>query len=70
MIFSFLSSLPLVGQNLESETEIQKPVSTKQQNFGSKSLGQTDASLPKMVKVKELFILKHWQQLETTFFFF
>lgn len=66
MIFSFFSP-PLVGQNLESETEIQKPVSTKQQNFGSKSLGQTDASLPKTVKVKELFILKHWQQLETTF---
>ncbi|XP_042694214.1 LIM domain and actin-binding protein 1 isoform X2 [Centrocercus urophasianus] len=43
-----------VGQNLESETEIQKPVSTKQQNFGSKSLGQTDASLPKTVKKFQL----------------
>uniref|UniRef100_A0A8D0FNW1 LIM domain and actin binding 1 n=1 Tax=Strix occidentalis caurina TaxID=311401 RepID=A0A8D0FNW1_STROC len=35
------------GQNLENETEVQKPVSTKQQNFGSKPAGQTDASLPK-----------------------
>uniref|UniRef100_A0A8V5GSR9 Uncharacterized protein n=1 Tax=Melopsittacus undulatus TaxID=13146 RepID=A0A8V5GSR9_MELUD len=32
------------------ETDIQKPVSTKQQNFGSKPGGQTDASLPKAVK--------------------
>ncbi|KAK2516432.1 LIM domain and actin-binding protein 1 [Columba guinea] len=39
-----------VGQNLESETEGQKPVSTKQQNSGSKPAGQTDASLPKAVK--------------------
>ncbi|NWW51803.1 LIMA1 protein, partial [Pedionomus torquatus] len=43
-----------VGQNLESETEIQKPVSTKQQNFGSKPAGQTDASLPKAVKKFQL----------------
>uniref|UniRef100_A0A672UBH0 LIM domain and actin binding 1 n=1 Tax=Strigops habroptila TaxID=2489341 RepID=A0A672UBH0_STRHB len=40
-----------VGQNLEGETELQKPVSTKQQNFGSKPGGQTDASLPKAVKL-------------------
>eukprot|EP00076_Gallus_gallus_P035825 XP_025001363.1 LIM domain and actin-binding protein 1 isoform X3 [Gallus gallus] len=54
---SFHSSLSEdgnVGQNLESETEVQKPVSTKQQNFGSKSLGQTDASLPKTVKKFQL----------------
>ncbi|XP_065607529.1 LIM domain and actin-binding protein 1 isoform X2 [Cyrtonyx montezumae] len=54
---SFHSSLSEdgnVGQNLESETEIQKPVSTKQQNFASKSLGQTDASLPKTVKKFQL----------------
>ncbi|OXB56534.1 hypothetical protein ASZ78_008798, partial [Callipepla squamata] len=54
---SFHSSLSEdgnVGQNPESETEIQKPVSTKQQNFGSKSLGQTDASLPKTVKKFQL----------------
>ncbi|XP_072214213.1 LIM domain and actin-binding protein 1 isoform X2 [Excalfactoria chinensis] len=54
---SFHSSLSEdgnVGQNLESETEIQKPVSTKQQNFGTKSLGQTDASLPKTVKKFQL----------------
>uniref|UniRef100_A0A8B9ICF1 LIM domain and actin binding 1 n=1 Tax=Anser brachyrhynchus TaxID=132585 RepID=A0A8B9ICF1_9AVES len=56
------------GQNLESETEVQKPVGTKQQNLGSKSLGQADASLPKAVKVKELFILQHWQWLKPTFF--
>ncbi|KFQ54207.1 LIM domain and actin-binding protein 1, partial [Nestor notabilis] len=43
-----------VGQNLESETELQKPVSTKQQNFGSKPGGQTDASLPKAVKKFQL----------------
>ncbi|NXL49704.1 LIMA1 protein, partial [Podilymbus podiceps] len=43
-----------VGQNLESETEVQKPVSTKQQNFGSKPGGQTDASLPKAVKKFQL----------------
>ncbi|NXS95190.1 LIMA1 protein, partial [Jacana jacana] len=43
-----------VGQNLEGETEIQKPVSTKQQNFGSKSAGQTDASPPKAVKKFQL----------------
>ncbi|NWU52645.1 LIMA1 protein, partial [Dromas ardeola] len=43
-----------VGQNLESETEIQKPVSTKQQNFGSKPAGQTDASPPKAVKKFQL----------------
>ncbi|XP_050770057.1 LIM domain and actin-binding protein 1 isoform X8 [Gymnogyps californianus] len=43
-----------VGQNLESETEVQKPVSTKQQNFGSKPVGQTDASLPKAVKKFQL----------------
>ncbi|KAM9514404.1 LIM domain and actin-binding protein 1 isoform 1-T2 [Guaruba guarouba] len=40
------------GQNLE--TEGQKPVSTKQQNFGSKPGGQTDASLPKAVKKFQL----------------
>ncbi|XP_009871557.1 PREDICTED: LIM domain and actin-binding protein 1 [Apaloderma vittatum] len=43
-----------VGQNLESETEVQKPVSTKQQNFGSKPAGQTDGSLPKAVKKFQL----------------
>ncbi|KAM6308071.1 LIM domain and actin-binding protein 1 [Podargus strigoides] len=43
-----------VGQNLESETEVQKPVSTKQQNFGSKPAGQTDAALPKAVKKFQL----------------
>ncbi|KAM6394913.1 LIM domain and actin-binding protein 1 [Rhynochetos jubatus] len=43
-----------VGQNLESETEAQKPGSTKQQNFGSKPVGQTDASLPKAVKKFQL----------------
>ncbi|KAM6112246.1 LOW QUALITY PROTEIN: LIM domain and actin-binding protein 1 [Phoenicopterus ruber ruber] len=43
-----------VGQNLESETEVQKPVSTKQQNFGSKPAGQTDASLPKAVRKFQL----------------
>uniref|UniRef100_A0A8C4JCF8 Uncharacterized protein n=1 Tax=Dromaius novaehollandiae TaxID=8790 RepID=A0A8C4JCF8_DRONO len=47
------------GLNLESETEVQKPGNTKQQNFGSKPLGQTDASLPKAMKVKQLFIVKH-----------
>ncbi|XP_074421127.1 LIM domain and actin-binding protein 1 isoform X2 [Larus michahellis] len=43
-----------VGQNLESETEVQKPVSTKQQNFSSKPAGQTDASPPKAVKKFQL----------------
>ncbi|XP_009484444.1 LIM domain and actin-binding protein 1 isoform X1 [Pelecanus crispus] len=43
-----------VGQNLESKTEVQKPVSTKQQNFGSKPAGQTDASLPKAAKKFQL----------------
>ncbi|KAM6330774.1 LIM domain and actin-binding protein 1 [Alca torda] len=43
-----------VGQNLESETEVQKPVSTKQQNFGSKPAGQTDTSPPKAVKKFQL----------------
>ncbi|KAM9214440.1 LIM domain and actin-binding protein 1 [Leptosomus discolor] len=43
-----------VGQNLESETEVQKPVSTKQQNFGSKAVGQTDAPQPKAVKKFQL----------------
>ncbi|XP_061299350.1 LIM domain and actin-binding protein 1 isoform X1 [Pezoporus flaviventris] len=43
-----------VGQNLERETDVQKPVSTKQQNFGSKPGGQTDASLPKAVKKFQL----------------
>ncbi|KAM7080055.1 LIM domain and actin-binding protein 1 isoform 3-T3 [Ciconia maguari] len=43
-----------VGQNLESKTEVQKPVNTKQQNFGSKPAGQTDASLPKAVKKFQL----------------
>ncbi|NXA27706.1 LIMA1 protein, partial [Ibidorhyncha struthersii] len=43
-----------VGQNSESETEAQKPVSTKQQNFGSKPAGQADASLPKAVKKFQL----------------
>ncbi|NWY51770.1 LIMA1 protein, partial [Chionis minor] len=43
-----------VGQNLESETEVQKPVSTKQQNFDSKPAGQSDASLPKAVKKFQL----------------
>ncbi|KAM6038754.1 LIM domain and actin-binding protein 1 isoform 2-T2 [Theristicus caerulescens] len=43
-----------VGQNLESKTEVQKTVSTKQQNFGSKPAGQTDASLPKAVKKFQL----------------
>ncbi|NXW85540.1 LIMA1 protein, partial [Alopecoenas beccarii] len=43
-----------VGQNLESEAEGQKPVSTKQQNSGSKPAGQTDASPPKAVKKFQL----------------
>ncbi|KFV01389.1 LIM domain and actin-binding protein 1, partial [Pterocles gutturalis] len=43
-----------VGQNLENETEVQKPVNTKQQNFGSKPVGQTDASQPKAVKKFQL----------------
>ncbi|XP_042652872.1 LIM domain and actin-binding protein 1 isoform X2 [Tyto alba] len=43
-----------VGQNLESETEVQKPINTKQQNVGSKPAGQTDASLPKAVKKFQL----------------
>ncbi|XP_051497459.1 LIM domain and actin-binding protein 1 isoform X1 [Apus apus] len=43
-----------VGQNLERETEVQKPVSTKQQNIASKPAGQTDASLPKGVKKFQL----------------
>ncbi|KFO84595.1 LIM domain and actin-binding protein 1, partial [Buceros rhinoceros silvestris] len=43
-----------VGQNLEGETEVQKPVSTKQQNFGSKPAGPTDAPLPKAVKKFQL----------------
>nr|XP_013816378.1 PREDICTED: LIM domain and actin-binding protein 1 isoform X2 [Apteryx mantelli mantelli] len=43
-----------IGLNLESETEVQKPVNTKQQNFGSKPLGQTDASLPKAMKKFQL----------------
>ncbi|NXY48558.1 LIMA1 protein, partial [Ceuthmochares aereus] len=43
-----------VGQNLENETEVQKPVSIKQQNFGSKPTGQTEASLPKAVKKFQL----------------
>ncbi|XP_010177379.1 PREDICTED: LIM domain and actin-binding protein 1 [Mesitornis unicolor] len=43
-----------VGQTLENETEIQKPVSAKQQSFGSKAAGQTDASLPKAVKKFQL----------------
>ncbi|XP_064330618.1 LIM domain and actin-binding protein 1 isoform X1 [Phalacrocorax carbo] len=54
---SFYSGLPEdgnVGQNVESKTEVQKPVSTKQQNFGSKPGGQTDASLPKAVKKFQL----------------
>ncbi|NXW59199.1 LIMA1 protein, partial [Eurystomus gularis] len=42
------------GQNLESETEAQKPVGTKQQSFGSKPGGQPDASLPKAVKKFQL----------------
>ncbi|NWR64574.1 LIMA1 protein, partial [Bucorvus abyssinicus] len=54
---SFHSGLPEdgnVGQNLEGETEVQKPVSTKQQNFGSKPAGPTDAPLPKAVKKFQL----------------
>ncbi|KGL91820.1 LIM domain and actin-binding protein 1, partial [Charadrius vociferus] len=43
-----------VEQNLESETEVQKPVSTKQQNFSCKPAGQTDASPPKAVKKFQL----------------
>ncbi|NWI65708.1 LIMA1 protein, partial [Todus mexicanus] len=43
-----------VGQNLESEAEVQKPVGTKQQSFGSKPGGQPDASLPKAVKKFQL----------------
>ncbi|NWX40027.1 LIMA1 protein, partial [Steatornis caripensis] len=43
-----------VGQNLESETEVQKPGSTKPQNFGSKPVGQTDTPLPKAVKKFQL----------------
>ncbi|NXD85992.1 LIMA1 protein, partial [Halcyon senegalensis] len=54
---SFHSSLledGSVGQNLESETEVPKPVSTKQPNSGSKPGGQTDAPLPKAVKKFQL----------------
>ncbi|NXH17601.1 LIMA1 protein, partial [Bucco capensis] len=43
-----------VGQNSESETEVQKAVSTKQHNFGSKAAGQTEASQPKAVKKFQL----------------
>ncbi|NXP52024.1 LIMA1 protein, partial [Heliornis fulica] len=43
-----------VGQSLESEAEVQKPVSTKQQTSGSKPAGHTDASLPKAVKKFQL----------------
>ncbi|NWS76354.1 LIMA1 protein, partial [Crotophaga sulcirostris] len=53
-LFFFSPFAPLVGQNLESETEVQKPVSTKQQNFGSKPAGQTEASPPKAVKKFQL----------------
>ncbi|NXY21342.1 LIMA1 protein, partial [Atrichornis clamosus] len=43
-----------VGQNLVSETEAQKPVSSKQQNLGAKAAGQTEASPPKAVKKFQL----------------
>ncbi|NWV07773.1 LIMA1 protein, partial [Ptilonorhynchus violaceus] len=43
-----------VGQNSESETEAQKPVSSKQQNLGAKAAGQTEASPPKAVKKFQL----------------
>ncbi|XP_010220822.1 PREDICTED: LIM domain and actin-binding protein 1 [Tinamus guttatus] len=43
-----------IGLNLEIDTEVQKPVNTKQQNFGSKPLGQMDASLPKPMKKFQL----------------
>ncbi|NXY81775.1 LIMA1 protein, partial [Alcedo cyanopectus] len=53
--FSFHSSLledGNAGPTLESETEVQKPVSTKQQNSASRAGGQTDASLSKALKKK------------------
>ncbi|NXX97823.1 LIMA1 protein, partial [Centropus bengalensis] len=48
------SSAPLVGQNSESETEVQKPASTKQQNFGCKAAGQAETTPPKAVKKFQL----------------
>ncbi|XP_061203172.1 LIM domain and actin-binding protein 1 isoform X2 [Neopsephotus bourkii] len=52
---SFHSGLLEDGNGkLLRETDVQKPVSTKQQNFGSKPGGQTDASLPKAVKKFQL----------------
>ncbi|NWI99334.1 LIMA1 protein, partial [Crypturellus undulatus] len=53
LFFSSCSS-PLVGLNLEIDTEVQKSVNTKQQNFGSKPPGQMDASLPKAMKKFQL----------------
>ncbi|NXA43601.1 LIMA1 protein, partial [Eudromia elegans] len=53
LLFSSCSSLS-VGPNLEIETDVQKPVNTKQQNFGSKALGQMDASQPKAMKKFQL----------------
>ncbi|NWX92107.1 LIMA1 protein, partial [Nothoprocta pentlandii] len=51
---SCLSEDGNIGLNSEIETEVQKPVNTKQQNFGSKPLGQADASLPKAMKKFQL----------------
>ncbi|NXA56375.1 LIMA1 protein, partial [Nothocercus julius] len=53
-LFFSSCSFPLVGLNLEIDTEGQKAVNTKQQNFGSKPPGQTDASLPKAMKKFQL----------------
>ncbi|NWV31278.1 LIMA1 protein, partial [Grantiella picta] len=43
-----------VGQNSESEAEMQKAVSSKQQNLGAKAAGQTETSPPKAVKKFQL----------------
>ncbi|KAM8794061.1 LIM domain and actin-binding protein 1 [Eudromia elegans] len=51
---SSLSEDGNIGPNLEIETDVQKPVNTKQQNFGSKALGQMDASQPKAMKKFQL----------------
>ncbi|XP_062453157.1 LIM domain and actin-binding protein 1 isoform X2 [Rhea pennata] len=43
-----------IGLKIASETEVQKPVNTKQQNSGSKLLGQTETSPPKAMKKFQL----------------
>ncbi|NWI11170.1 LIMA1 protein, partial [Crypturellus soui] len=53
LFFSSCSS-PLVGLNLDIDAEVQKPVNTKQQNFGSKPPAQVDTSLPKAMKKFQL----------------